>query len=156
MGRPKLDCETEVLFDLIEKGAKRGDIAEELGMSSRTLSRRITEIQEKQGLILQYRSLQNLQLTELQATILENITTDKIEEAPLRDLVFAYKVLKDKELVEVGKPTDIKGMMHYLIELERQEAAGETPPESSSDDVTDLEETEDGEWEDLSSFTPKL
>lgn len=141
-GRPRKDVDTEILFDMMEKGTKRMDIAQQLGMSSRTLSRRITEIQEKQGLILQYRALQNLQLTELQATILENITADKIEEAPLRDLVFAYKTLKDKELVTTGKPTDIKGMMHYLIELERRDIAGEEKPLSGDEDVIDIGEVE--------------
>ncbi len=133
-GKASQELDTEVLFDLIEKGARRKDIAQELGMSAMTLSRRITEIQEKQGLVLQYRALQNIQLTEIQATVLDAITADKIEEAPLRDLVFAYKVLKEKELVEVGKPTELKGMMHYLIELEKQELAGKTNPE----DVTEL------------------
>ncbi|MCK5015649.1 MAG: hypothetical protein KAS32_01140 [Candidatus Peribacteraceae bacterium] len=156
-GRPKKEVDTEILFDLIEKGGKRADIAAELGMSSRTLSYRISEIQEKQGLILQYRALQNIQLTEIQANILEHITADKIEEAPLRDLVFAYKVLKDKELVEVGKPTDIKGMMHYLIELEKQELAGKEPVKDiTPDDIIDLRETKDGEFEDLKKIMPNL
>jgi len=129
MGRFKKEVDSEILFDLVEKGGTRAEISADLGMSARTLSHRISEIQEKQGLILQYRALQNIHLTELQANILEHVTADKIEAAPLRDLIFAYKVLKDKELVEIGKPTDIKGMMHYLIELERQEMAGEEPPE---------------------------
>lgn len=155
MGRKRKEVDTEILYDLVEKGTDRRDIAGELGMSTPTLSKRITEIQEKQGLILQYRALQNIQLTEIQASILEHITTDKIEEAPLRDLVFAYKVLKDKELVEVGKPTDIKGMMHYLIELERQEVAVTEPP-TVNDNVIDLEETQDGDWENLKEVMPKL
>ncbi len=158
MGRPKKEVETEILFDMIEKGTGKKDIAEELGVSAPTLSRRITEIQEKQGLILQYRALQNLHLTELQAKILENITTDKIEEAPLRDLVFAYKVLKDKELVVTGKPTELKGMMHYLIELEKQEVAGNEPPEliSEEKDIVTLEEAEDGSFDSFRNVMPKL
>jgi DNA-binding Lrp family transcriptional regulator len=158
-GRPRKEVDTDILFDLIEKGGSNKDIAAELGMSSNTLSLRITEIQEKQGLILQYRALQNLHLTELQANILEHITADKIEEAPLRDLVFAYKVLKDKELVEIGKPTDIKGMMHYLVELERQEMAVDEPVKDitkDADSIIDLKETEDGEFKDLKEVMPKL
>ena len=161
MGRLKKEVDTEILFDLIEKGTKRGDIAEDLGMSKRTLSYRISEIQEKQGLILQYRALQNIHLTELQANILENITADKIEAAPLRDLVFAYKVLKDKELVEVGKPTDIKGMMHYLVELERQEMAGTEPvkditPGKDKDNIIDLKKSGDGDFRNLKETMPNL
>jgi len=156
-GKASQELDTDVLFDLVEKGARKADIAAELGMSSRTLSRRITEIQEKQGLILQYRALQNIQLTEIQAQILDHITPDKIEEAPLRDLVFAYKVLKDKELVEVGKPTDIKGMMHYLVELERQEmAVTEKVIPAIEEQVVDLQTDVDGDWEDLKEVMPKL
>lgn len=154
MGRPEKEIKEEdvdVLFDLLEKGAEKGEIAKEFGMSIPTLSKRITAIQEKQGLVLQYRALQNLQLTELQAQILEAVTPDKIDGAPLRDLIFAYKILKDKELVALGKPTDIKGMMHYLIELEEEEMA-----------VKEVVETEEGEVEtngagqDLTTYNPKL
>lgn len=155
MGRDRIEVDTDVLYDLMEKGTEKCNIAKELGMSSRTLSRRITEIQEKQGLILQYRALQNIQLTEIQASILEAVTPDKIEEAPLRDLIFAYKILKDKELVEVGKPTDIKGMMHYLIELEKQEMAVKEPVDFE-DNVINLTEDQDGDWEDLNEVMPKL
>jgi hypothetical protein len=42
----------------------------------------------------------------------------------LRDLVLAFKILKDKELVIDGKPTEIKGLVGYLVELEKKEMAG--------------------------------
>jgi DNA-binding Lrp family transcriptional regulator len=149
MGRPEKELDTDILYDLLERGARKRDIAEEMGVSSPTLSKRIAKIQREQGLLLQYRALQNLQLTQLQSEILEKITPEKIEEASLRDLVFAYKVLKDKELVEVGKPTEIKGMMHYLMRLEKEEAAAKMPVEIDSEDTVDLEENEDGTWEDF-------
>ena len=164
MGRPKKEVDTEVLYDLLEKGTNKKDIACDLGMDAGTLSKRIVDIQEKQGLILQYRSLQNIQLTEIQALILEHVTPDKIEQAPLRDLIFAYKILKDKELVAVGKPTDIKGMMHYLIELERREIAGGEPPkmitetEGNEEDEDVIEITQDGvvNVNDLNKTMPNL
>lgn len=145
MGRPEADIDIDELYDLMESGASMKDTAEELGVSVPTLSSRIAKIQKEQGLILQYRALQNLQLTKLQAEILERITPDKIESAPLRDLVFAYKILKERELVEIGKPTELKGMMHYLLELERKEQAAEVPPDVSQEDVVEVEVTEDGE-----------
>lgn len=123
MGRPIIELETETLYDLATKGLNQKQIAEELGVSVPTLSKRIADIQQKQGLLMKYRALQSLQLTELQARVLEAITPEKIEEAPLRDLVQAYKILKDKELVVEGKPSDIKGLVGYLIQLEREEAA---------------------------------
>ena len=153
-GRPRKEVDSEELYDLIERGMTKKDICDELGISKPTLSARIADIQSKQGLILQYRTLQNLQLTELQARCLEAITPDKIEVAPLRDLVFCYKILKDKELVDVGKPTDIKGIMHYLIQIEKEEMAGKEPPENIEDG--EFEEIPEEEREDLTQYVPSL
>lgn len=153
LGRPKKEVDAEELYDLISRGMTKKDMADELGMSCPTLSSRIADIQSKQGLILQYRTLQNIQLTELQARCLEAITPDKIEAAPLRDLVFCFKVLKDKELVDVGKPTDIKGMMHYLIQLEKEELAGKEPVEIEDAEYAEVNEED---REDLSTYVPIL
>jgi DNA-binding MarR family transcriptional regulator len=116
----KKEIDQELMFDMLEKGVARKELAGMLGISSSTLSNRIGDIQKKQGLLLQYRNIQALQLTELQARILESITPDKIEEAPLKDLVLCYKVLKDKELITDGKPSEIKGLVSYLIHMEQE------------------------------------
>jgi len=118
-----LDINTDILLDMNEKGLTFKQQAEELGCSSATISNRIARIQQEQGILLKYRALQSLQLTKLQAKILEVIDDDKINEAPLRDLIMAFKVLKDKELVLEGKPSDIKGMVSYLIKMEKEELA---------------------------------
>lgn len=123
MGRPLIDLDTETLYDLATKGLTQKEIAKEVDVSIPTLAKRMARIKENQGIIMQYRTLQSLQLTELQWKILENITDDKIEEAPLDVLVRAYKILKDKELVVEGKPSDIKGLVGYLVQLEKEEAA---------------------------------
>jgi len=122
MGRPTKDFDMEAALDLIERGEKVPQIASELGVSQPTLRSRIAELSKKQGLLLQYRSVQSLQLTELQCRVLEAITPEKIEEAGLRDLVMSYKILKDKEQVMEGKPSEIKGLVAHLIHLEKQEA----------------------------------
>jgi hypothetical protein len=113
----------EAALDLLMRGESTPAVSAELGISTPTLRARIAEIQKKQGLLLQYRSIQSLQLTELQARVLEAITPEKIEQAPLRDLVASYKILKDKELNIEGKPSEIKGLVAHLIYLEKQEAA---------------------------------
>jgi len=123
MGRPRKDLDLDVLFDFALQGMNQKEQAKELGISVPTLSRRIADIQSKHDVLLQYRALQSLQLTELQARVLEAITPEKIEDAPLKDLVLAYKVLKDKELVVEGKPSEIRGLVAHLIHLEQQEMA---------------------------------
>ena len=132
MGK-EIPLDTETLIDLAEMGLTQKESAAELGISAPTLSKKIADIQAKQGILLQYRALQSLQLTELQARVLEAITPAKINEAPLRDLVVCFKILKDKELVLDGKPSDIKGLVAYLIELEKEDAALAKPVENNED-----------------------
>ena len=122
-GRIAKEVDMEAALDLLMRGESVPTIATELGISPPTLRARISDIQKKQGLLLQYRSIQSLQLTELQARVLEAITPDKINEAPLRDLIMSYKILKDKELNIEGKPSEIKGLVAHLIYLEKQETA---------------------------------
>ena len=141
--RARKETDEGMLYDLLQTGMPRRDVASYLGISTQTLSSRIADIQTKQGLLLQYRAVQALQLTEMQARILEAITPDKIEEAPLKDLVLCYKVLKDKELVVEGKPSEIKGLVSYLVHMEKEQLALENTvvtlrPEEFND--TDLSE----------------
>jgi hypothetical protein len=126
MGASKKQIDEGLMYDMLQQGVARKELAQILGVSSPTLSARIADLQTKQGLLLQYRNIQALQLTELQARILESITPDKIEEAPLKDLVLCYKVLKDKELVVEGKPSEIKGLVSYLVHMEKEQLACET------------------------------
>lgn len=138
MARKKIEINAEMLLDLQEMGLTQKEAAGELGICTSTLSKRMADIQKKQGLLLQYRSLQSLQLTELQARILEAITPEKIEAADLKDLVLAFKILKDKEQVIEGKPSEIKGLVSYLIKIEEEEMALKEPvPEG---DITEIEE----------------
>jgi hypothetical protein len=142
MGRPQKEFDIEAALDLLMRGESIPSVAGELSITPPTLRARIAEIQKEQGLLLQYRSIQSLQLTALQARILEAITPGKIEEAPLKDLVASYKILKDKELVIENKPSEIKGLVAHLIYMEKQEqalAAGTQLPDLS---ITDAEYTD--------------
>jgi hypothetical protein len=121
MGRPVKEIDLDVYYDLASMGVTQKDMASELGVSIPTLEKRIADIQTKQGLLLKYRELQSLQLTELQARVLEAITPEKIESATLGELVNAFKILKDKELVVDGKPSEIHGLVGYLLHLEKEE-----------------------------------
>lgn len=125
MGRDIKELDADKLFDLLEQGMPAKHIAKEMGVSAPTISKRIADLQRDQGLLLQYRSIQALHLTSLQSQILEAISPDKIAEAPLKDLVLCYKVLKDKELITEGKPSEIKGLVSYLVHMEREQLACE-------------------------------
>ena len=139
MGVNKKTIDEDLLVDALQNGVARRELAQMLGVSPPTLSARIADLQQKQGLLLQYRSIQALQLTELQARILESITPDKIEEAPLKDLVLCYKVLKDKELVTEGRPSEIKGLVSYLVHMEKEQFACENTVSLPKEDYNDIE-----------------
>ena len=140
MGRPVANIDEQALMDLLERDLPQKETAKELGISIPTLAKRMADIREKQGILLKYRDLQSLHLTELQARVLEAITPEKINEASLRDLVLSYKILKDKELNIDGKPSEIKGLVSYLVEIEKREMALD-----GSIDVEDIEDIKDYE-----------
>lgn len=140
MGRPAANLDLQALLDLAERGEKAPAIASELGVSAPTIRKRIQELQENQGLILQYRAIQSIQLTSIQARILEAITPEKIEQAPLKDLVQSYKILKEKECLIEGKPSEIKGLIAHLLFLEKQDQAlktGQPVPQAIDAEFTD-------------------
>ena len=112
---------TEILHDLLSTGAPKKVVAQELGITVSALNKTIKELQTSQGLLLQYRELQHLQLTNLQARVLNAITPEKIDAASITELAQVYRVLKDKELVSQGKANNITGLVGYLEQLEKEE-----------------------------------
>lgn len=141
----KKDIDPEQVLDLVEKGYTKQQIAEQLGVSVPTLSKRIGELRQKQGVLLEYRAVQTLHLTELQARILEAITPAKIDGAPLKDLCLAYKVLASHEGeldLDSGK---IKGLLQYLIQLERDDMEKKTELARQTFDTEAIEVVPDDE-----------
>ena len=139
----KVETDYEVLIDCLERGMDSREIGEVFGCSNVTIENRIAQIQKSQGVLMRYRAIQSLQLTSLQASVLEAITPEKIAEAPLKDFVVAYKILKDHELTLEGKPNEIKGLVSYLIQLEKEEAnlvqaPSPNPGDRSSNAIIDL------------------
>jgi len=151
MGRPRSEIDFETLYDLASSGMTQKDISSELGITIPTLEKIISNIQASHDVIMRYRALQPLQLTALQARVLSAITPEKIEGAELRDLVLCYKILKDKELVMDGKPSDVKGLVSYLVHLERQETALKQVGMGNDCDCV-----EEADFEELTSEMPEL
>lgn len=119
----KVDVSIETLLDLAERSLTQSEMAELTGISIPTLQKRLADLQDKQGLLLKARDLRNLRLTELQMMVLDAITPEKIANAELRDLMLAFKVLSDRENLEIGKPTEIKGLVSYLVQIEKEKVA---------------------------------
>ena len=79
------------------------------------------ELKGKEDVAAAYDDVQHIQLTFLQHKLLAAISDAKLSDAPLRDVISAFKVLKDKQLVANGRPTEITGLVGYLEVLEREE-----------------------------------
>lgn len=122
----KVELNIETLLDLAERDLTQKEMSELTGVSIPTLQKRLSDLQEKQGLLLKARDLRNLRLTELQMMVLEAVTPEKIANAELRDLMLAFKVLSDRENLEIGKPTELKGLVSYLVHIEKEQVAMKT------------------------------
>jgi len=120
MGRPKIEIDPELIYEMSSKGATVKLMAKLFGVSQKTLSRRMADLQLNKGILLRYRSLQTLQLTALQAKMLENVTDEKIEKASLLDLVRTFAILKKSELGLKGEKVKISGLLGMLVKLEER------------------------------------
>lgn len=120
MSRSKIHIDEELLLE--KRGQKKSikEISCEMGISTATLSRRIAELENKEGILTKYRELQGLQLTALQFRILQEITPEKIKSATLTDLVRCFSILSKAESssLNIGK-IRVSGLLQYLVEMER-------------------------------------
>src|SRR5574343_802591 len=116
LGRPTTEIDSESLFDFMESGMNLKEGASTLGVSIPTLRMRIAQLKSKEGLLQDFKTIRALRVTELTALILDSITEEKITEAPLGELVKAYKILREKEPdtdpAEAGKVEG--GLLAYL------------------------------------------
>lgn len=119
MGRPKKQIDDVTLLDMRSRGKNLKEISKVMEVSIPTLSRRIAILQHKKGILTKYRSLQNIQLSGLQARILEVVDSQDLENASLIDLVRAFHVLKKAEIAIRGKESfKVWGLLDHLQALE--------------------------------------
>ena len=118
MGRNKIQINPERIYELSKRGMTQVEMAKELGVCHVTLARRMGDLRKNEGLLLEYRSIQSLQLTSLQASILASITPEKIKEASLKELARAFHILKKAELAMNPPKVKKSGFVEYLFELE--------------------------------------
>ncbi len=92
----------------------------------------MADILAKKGILLKYRCIQTLQLTQMQIRVLAAITPEKIEDASLLDLAKAFKILKEADPGIKGEPFKITGLLGYLLKIERED---ETDQQASAEEV---------------------
>ncbi len=119
MGRPKKQVDEDTLLQMRGEGKNLKEISKEMGVSTTTLSRRLAFLHQEKGILTKYRQLQGLQLTELQARILEAVDSKNIDDASLIDLLRAFHVLWKVEKSIQGKESfKVWGLLDHLLVLE--------------------------------------
>ena len=121
MGRKKKEIDPSKIHELSSRGMTQKEMAKVFNVSHVTLGKRMGELQAREGPLRNYRSVQSLELTALQARSLEAITPEKLKDASLVELARVFGILKKAELLLEGKPTKITGLLGYLLEIEKTE-----------------------------------
>jgi DNA-binding Lrp family transcriptional regulator len=106
------------------EGKSLKEISEEMQISETTLSRRLAALHHEKGILSKYRQLQGLQLTGLQARILEEVDLKNLDDTPLLDLLNTFKILKKMEILIEGKTSPrykMKGLVDHLLFMEKLE-----------------------------------
>jgi hypothetical protein len=123
----KVDINPFDLITMIQDGSTKKEMADTFNCSIPTISSKIDDLLAEEGIWLKYRETQHLKLTRLQYQILESISEEDLEEASLSEKVNAFRILKEKELISQGKPTELKGLIGYLLQVEEAEKKEEIP-----------------------------
>lgn len=124
MGRPRKYIDEIKLLDMRTAGMHLKEISQDLGISVTTISRRLAVLQHNKGVLTKYRQLQGLQLTDLQARILDAADSRNLKDASLSliDLLRTFHVLKRLELKIEGKEScKVWGLMSHLLALQKAE-----------------------------------
>jgi len=140
MGRRQLNIDNDLMLDLITSGMSSREIAETMGVSIPTLESRIKELQNSEKALLAYDKVHHLGLIAVQQKLIDGVTDEKITAAPLGQIAQAYGVFNKAKQLATGGPTEIQGLMGYLIALETEDRNASTQepidvtPESKSEE----------------------
>jgi len=121
MAAPRKDVDMDLALTLLTDGMSKRDVCGVLGITLPTLNARIEELKKEEGSLLAYSKVQHLDLISVQQKLIAGITEDKIQEAPIGQIAQAFGVFKKAEQLIDGRPTEIHGLMGYLMHLEEKE-----------------------------------
>lgn len=121
VSRKQKDIDEQLMLELIADGLPKSDIAEALDISVATLNSRIEKLKKAESALLAYDKNHYLDLIAVKQKLVEGVTQTKIDEAPLGQIAQAYGVFTKAENLIQGRPTEIHGLMGYLIALENED-----------------------------------
>lgn len=121
MGRPPKDVDTELMVSLLSMGMTKADVAGIMGVTSPTIEARINDLRKEENALLAYDKCRYLDLISVQQRLVAGVTDAKIEEAPLGQIAQAFGVFNKAEMLVQGKPTEIHGLMGFLLQLDKED-----------------------------------
>ena len=137
MGRSPAAIDTALMLDLLADGMSKKEVADIIGCSPPTISAKIAELRKDESSLLAYDKNKYLDLIGVQQRILANVTDEKLAEAPVQHLASAYSNFGKMLQLDQGKPTEIVGLMGYLMKLEQEDIA-KKEADNAKTDVIDV------------------
>lgn len=128
MGRPPKSIDTETMLELISLGLSNKEIAQQLEISIPTLLDRIEKLKKGESALLAYEKVQHLDLIGVQQRLVAGVTDEKIAEAPLGQIASAFGIFNKAGQLAQGRPTEIHGLMGYLMLLEKEDIESKNNP----------------------------
>jgi predicted transcriptional regulator len=135
MGRNPAAIDTALMLDLLADGMSKKEVADIIGCSPPTISAKIAELRKDEASLLAYDKNKYLDLIGVQQRILANVTDEKLAEAPVQHLASAYSNFGKMLQLDQGKPTEIHGLMGYLMKLEQEDIAKREADNAETDAI---------------------
>lgn len=139
MGRPPKSIDTETMLELISLGLSNKEVAQQLEISIPTLLDRIEKLKKGESALLAYEKVQHLDLIGVQQRLVAGVTDEKIAEAPLGQIASAFGIFNKAGQLAQGRPTEIHGLMGYLMLLEKEDIENRQNNQDPPIDVTPTE-----------------
>jgi len=124
MGRARTDVNMDMALELLGNGFTLKETAEQCGTNPMTLKSRIEELNKEESALLAYDKRHFLDLIRTKERLIAHMTEDKMLAAPLSSLAQAYGIVAKFDQLVQGRPTEIVGMMGYLMQIEKMEREG--------------------------------
>jgi len=115
------EIDHESLIEMLAGGVPVRVVAEEFKVSNTTIYDRINVLRRNESALLAYDKTHYLDLIDVKQRLIAGVTDEKIAEAPLQHIANAYGTFNKAELLLQGRPTEIHGLMGYLMHLEKED-----------------------------------
>lgn len=136
MGRHKKEIDIDLMLGMLTDGMSAVDVADTLGVTVPTINARVEQLRKAESALLAYDKTHYLDLIAVKSRLVAGVTEAKILEAPLGQIAQAYGTFAKMEQLIQGRPTEIHGLMGYLLHLEKEDIKSVTDGEFTAEDAS--------------------